>query len=368
MYRAHILPAADLHIQNGHGPRVLELSSSELRQAIHDGFSDFLNLWRAPIIREHTPAGKALGHVVGFELADGGLFAYVQPTEDDELGAEIESRRAQFVSVGFDMDQPDSTGTVRPFALYELSIVDIPAFTVGQQPLRRATAEEIARVSAVDLQSKQTSIAASHTRRLYTTGSPGNMHTKAGKSGSSTLAGDPAQTSEVQVDEEAKAQMTAIVESLAALESRIAAIEAGMVEAGAEEVAGDMAEAEVESEELANMEAENYALRKAIGNPALAPLVGTMAKLARISRAECDKLADQFVTLSASPSAPAPAKGRAALPKIDPVVIQSYGAREADGQLDRYSLARKIQSDALAKGERVGWSDAIQQAIARGAA
>lgn len=356
LYRAHIFPSTDLSVRRvgPDGPEIMKLrfGSEEFRSAIFDGFTEFLAEWQAPVIREHTPNGCALGHVVGFDLNDDGVFAYVRPTADDKIGPGIASREIGFVSAGFDVDSPDSSGVVRPFALYELSIVDIPAFTVGQQRMRAATAEEIARVNTPAARVGNTQIAASIGRGLYTTHVRSNMHTF-----SSGSPGTHTQENTMEGMEELVTKVTAIAETIASLEARIAALESSGDDDMGDDV--DMGAG------MDDMRAENYALRKVIDNPALKPLADTLKTLAKVGTAECDKAAANFVKLAKA--APAPA-----LPKIPPVVTQPAGASDdpvgddADAAFNHIKLAREYQRSQARKGNTVSYEAALEAVTNRG--
>ena len=319
MIVAHMLPAADMHVEAEDGTmRTLPLGDAEFRASVFGGIAANLARWTPPLLCEHEREGGAEGFVrIVWEDA-AGLFGLIEVKSDDAIEA-IGSGLSRYVSVGMSLGASTSSGEKVPAILYEVSRVVIPAFLDGQQPIRIATAEDIARAN-IDL-------------TLAINANSASVYFASG--GAILRATQPTQTGSNM--EEMMTQLAAITEMVKGMESRLAALEAAPVAAETEMIveAGDMPM----GMGMAPAEAEVYALRHIVKRPELAPLERTLITLAKVDKAACDDLAKIKLSAPATTTAP----------KL-PVTQAAQTTPVAGDKFDLHAKALEIQTQRRATG------------------
>lgn len=277
---AHFLPDREFHLAGPDGVDVYALDDAVERSALVSSMRRFADVWTAPLIREHAPQAFALGYVRAIAERDGGVYALVDVIDDDTLEALSDPRRKQYVSLGAGRNCTDSTGKRWPWALYELSLVAIPAFESGQQPMRPANEKDLALFDFTPHRA-EVRIAANR-KQLYTLTNPGGMPAK--------LQEASAMNDEVlQMIEEMRGVIASCME-------RLAALEAVKAEAGYTEMADD-AGVGVE-DESAMLRAQLAAVRLIASNPSLAPIESALVTLSLVNPADAKLVASHFPATS----------------------------------------------------------------------
>jgi hypothetical protein len=350
LWVAHILPDRELIYRRmtDDGEQVIPFAfdAPAVRRDVVESMAGLLQSWSAPLVMEHTPGAFAYGYVRGVNELDGGIFALVECISADVQAKLSEPARKQYVSVGMGRDSADSTGRVWPWALWELSLVAIPAFEVGQQPIRAASAadlEAFGYTQAARTEPEPLRIAASARKQLYIFADTRHTsHTK--------LANQTGGRMEM---EELISMVTAMQESLASCMARLDALES-MGESD-DDMAMDPAMMDP-TEDPAELKAQLSAAERIIARPELAPIRATLVTLAKSNPGEVDRL------VAAWPKATVQASK---LPVVPAVAITAAPAvNVADADEAPHARALKIQASHHAAGKSTTYPEALRLAQA----
>jgi hypothetical protein len=319
-YRAHILPMGLLRLTRD-SEEIDVIVTPEIAESLSQG----LQVWHPPLIREHEGNGSSEGVVAAIYHDAEGVYAIVW-VSDPATAQSIDQGRTRWVSVGMTLGGADNSGTPRGAMLYELSLASVPAFAVGQQPLRRAGLDDLAAAGMRDPTIDAAPIAASGRcgAPLYISSRPVTR-----VQASTTTPAPEAPMEELQ------AQVAALTETIAALDARVAALESAGAPAEGTQMPDDMSAA------MAEKDAEVYALNLVIANPALAPIKDALITLSRVDRGQADKLAKSgIVKASALPvrdAAPTAAPATGGGETLQQRALRIQAARRAEGKPAKFN-------------------------------